>query len=117
MGLSSQQKNKVVQLLGYGGKALQPNSVIFNKILSDRLEQLPQDTEDLVVAYLAQVETIETQIKQAPTRVIAKKVGDIELNTNEMQDLRSERRRIVKEMATHLDIPYQGSGGNLSVVV
>ena len=111
MALTSAEKNKVVQILGYGGKILQPGSVIFNKILNDRLDSLPIDTENLVRAYLTQVTAIETQLFAAPTRVIAAQVGDIKLNNMEMTNLRSERKKIAREIAVHVDIPYIGKTG------
>lgn len=111
MALTSQEQNKVLQLLGYGGKTAQAGSVIYNKILNDRLHQLPPDTESLVRTYLASVSTIETQMAQAPARLAASKVGDLEMNHRELSMLRSERRKIAREIAAHLDVPYQGSSG------
>jgi hypothetical protein len=111
MPLSPTEQNKVVQLLGYGGKTIQPGSVIFNKILNDRLNNLPTDTESIVRTYLTQVAAIETQMFAAPTRMIAKKVGDIELNNREIEDLRRERKRLGKEISVHLDVPYVAQGG------
>lgn len=52
----------------------------------------------------------------APVRLTTTQVSDIKLNNNELADLRKERRKISKEMAAHLDIPYQGPSGNMSVV-
>jgi hypothetical protein len=115
VALTSVEQNKIVQLLGYGGKILQPGSVIYNKIWNDRLNQLPPETEHLVRSYLEQVAAIETQLFAAPARLAAKKVADIDLNNREMEDLRRERRRISKEIAVHLDIPYSGPGCSSSV--
>lgn len=118
MALTSAEQNKVVQLLGYGGKIIQVGSVIYNKILNDRLNQLPSDTETLVRSYLAQVAAIETQMNAAPARLAAKVVGDIQTNLDELQMLRAERKRIAREIAVHLDVPYRGvSGGGISVSV
>ncbi len=117
MALTSTEQNKVIQLLGYGGKTIQPGSVIYNKILNDRLNQLPTDTETLVRSFLAQITVIENQLNAAPTRLIAKKVGDIELNNKELEDLRRERKRIGREIAVHLDIPYVGNTSNIGVCV
>lgn len=111
MALTSLQQNKIVQLLGYGGKTLQPGSVIYNKILNDRLQSLPVDAEELVLSYLESVQGIETQLLKAQKRLIAEKVGDIVLNKRELEDLRRERKRVSREMAVLLDIPYQGSDG------
>jgi hypothetical protein len=109
VALTTTEQNKIVQLLGYGGKIIQSGSVIYNQILNDRLQNLPTDTETVVRGFLTQVTTIETQMNAAPTRLIAKKVSDIELNNRELEDLRRERKRIAREIAVHLDIPYQGA--------
>ena len=116
MALTATEQNKVVQLLGYGGKILQSGSVIYNKILNDRLTSLPSDTETVVRAYLTQVATIETQMNAAPCRLVASAIGDIKVNNMELQNLRSERKRIAREIAVHLDIPYQGTGPCSSVI-
>jgi len=118
MALTSTQKSKIVQLLGYGGKVLQENSVIYNKTTADRLETLPEGTEELVVAYLDGIASIELQISEAPTRLIAKKVGDIELNNNELENLRSERKRMTRELSLLIDIPIvQGASGMMVPVI
>lgn len=111
MPLTSTQQNKVVQLLGYGGKVLQATSVIYDKVLADRLASLPTDTEALVVALLAQVASLETQISAAPGRLVAAQVDDLKVNMDEIPQLRSERRRVAKEIAVHLDIPFIAAGG------
>ena len=117
MALTSAQQNRIMYLLGYGGKILQAGSVIYNKILNDRLSNLPADTEAMVITLLASVTTLETQIAQAPCRLSAMKVGDIELNNTELEALRRERKRIAKEIAVHLDIPYQGVNNMIGVAV
>lgn len=117
MALSPTEQNKVVQLLGYGGKMIQAGSVIYNKILNDRLHQLPLDTETLIRSYLLQVTAIESQMNAAPARLAAKELQDIKMNLEELQMLRSERKKIGREIAAHLDIPYIGTNGaNVSVV-
>lgn len=106
--LTSQEQNKIVQLLGYGSKILQAGSVIYNKILNDRLNNVPDDGINFVRDWLDQVSSIEDQIKAAITRMTAEKVDDITLNKREVEMLRTERKRIAREIAAHLDIPYQG---------
>lgn len=117
MALSSQEQNKVVQLLGYGGKIVQAGSVIYNKILNDRLSQLPVDTESLVRSYLTQIYALEAQMNAAPARLAAREVDGVKINLEELPMLRKERRKIAREIASVLDIPYQGPGGaNVSVI-
>jgi len=116
--LTSSEQNKIVQLLGYGGKVIQAGSVIYDKVMNDRLHQLPPDTETLVRTYLAQVAAIETQMNVAINRLTAEKVDTITLNRRELEDLRRERKKIAREIAAHVDIPYIGnSGGSVSVCV
>lgn len=116
MALTSAQQNKIVYLLGYGGKILQVGSVIYNKTLADRLSTLPADTEALVISLLATITAIETKISDAPCRLSAMQVGDIKLNNTELEALRREKKRIAKEIAVHLDIPWMGSYGSVGVI-
>jgi len=117
MALSPKEQQKVTQLLGYGGKTIQAGSVIYNKILNDRLNQLPPDTEEFVREWIEQVYVIEQQMKCAPTRLSTSKVQDIELNAHELPMLRSERKRIARELAAALDVPYMGSGANIRLAL
>lgn len=117
MALTPKEQNKVIQILGYGGKSIQVGSVIYNKIMNDRLAQLPPALEDLVRDFMSQIDVIECQMKAAPARLAATKVADIEVNHHELTMLRAERRRIGREVAQALDIPFQLIGGaNVSVV-
>ncbi len=118
MALSPAEQSKVIQIIGYGGKTIQVGSVIYNKILNDRLNQLPPATEEIVRGYMAQIATIECQMNAAPARLAATKIGDIETNHEELVQLRAERRRIGREVAQFLDIPYSMIGGaNINVCV
>ena len=90
--------------------------MIYNKILNDRLQNLPQDEENLLRSYINQVYSIEEQMNCAPTRLTATAVGDIKLNNDELMMLRKERKKIAREIAAHVDIPYLGvNGSNISV--
>lgn len=118
MAFNGQQMNKIVQLLGYGAKVIQPGSVIYDKVMNDRLHQIPPAGEELVISYLNQIAKIECQMNEAPTRLTADKVADITLNKRELEDLRRERKRIAREIADHVDIPYIARGGvNIGVCV
>lgn len=116
MALTAIQQTKIVQLLGYGAKSIQAGSVIYNKILNDRLNQLQPAAEEIVTAYLNQVAAIETQLFAAPARLAAKKIDDVEMNLREMEMLRSERKRIAREIADVLDIPYVTGNGTRIIV-
>jgi hypothetical protein len=108
---SSQEQNKIVQLLGYGSKVIQAGSVIYDKVMNDRLHQVPPDGETLIRSYLAQIALIENQMNVAITRLTARKVDDLEMNLDELPMLRKERKKIVREIAYHIDIPIVAMGG------
>lgn len=117
MALTAAQKSKVLQLLGYPGGSIDTASVLYDKILSDRLVVITADTESLVVDQLANILTLETQMSEAPARFIAEQVGDIRLNTNEIEKLRKERKMVSREIGRLLDIPFLGGNSGICVVV
>lgn len=118
MALTGSQMIKIVQLLGYGAKSIQAGSVIYNKVMNDRLHNLPPEAETLITSYLTQILAIECQLNIAITRLSTEKLQDITLNRHELEDLRRERKRIAREIAELVDIPYIGIGGvNVSVCV
>lgn len=111
MALTSTEQNKVVQLLGYPGIILDPTSVAYDKIFADRLNMINVDTETLVRGFLTQIAAVETQMNAAPTRLISSQVGDIRINLEELEGLRKERKKIARELAAHLMLPFRGANG------
>lgn len=117
MALTPKEQSKIIQLLGYGGKTIQVGSVIYNKILNDRLNQLTPDMEEILRAFLASITSLECRIAAAPGRLAAAQVDGIKMNMDELPQLRIERRKISKEIAEYLDIPFIKPGGtNVSVM-
>lgn len=110
MALTSPQKVKVLQLLGYPGGSLDSASVLYDKVLSDRLSTPSADTVSLVQGLLTQISAIELQLNAAPARTISLQVGDIKINPDEIQKLRRERKTLAKEIGSLLDVPYVGRG-------
>lgn len=116
MALTPKEQSKIIQILGYGGKTIQVGSVIYNKITNDRLNRLPPDAEELIRSYICKIEKIEKHMDSALCRLSASEVNDIKLNADELPQLRSERRKIAREVAQFLDIPFRLIGGaNVSV--
>jgi hypothetical protein len=109
--LSSAEQVKVVQLLGYGAKVVQAGSVIYDKVMNDRLASMLPEEETLTRQYLAQIAVLEGIINAAPARLAASAIDGLKMNHEEIGQLRSERRKQAKELATVLDIPYIMPGG------
>lgn len=118
MALTSKEQNKLVTLLGYGLKTIQAGSVIYDKVLNDRLNQLTPDGEDLVRCYIDRIYKLEDQMACAPARLAAAAVDGLKMNLDELPMLRAERKKIIRELSVQIDIPYVGTNGpNIGVSV
>ena len=118
MALTSAQKANIVFYLGWPSKALVSGSTHYNTTIVTRLTDLDSDTETIVTALLTDIATARTKMAASQGRMLVKKVGDIELNTDENTLLVRDYRRLVNDLSVLLDIPVLRSGGvNVSVVV
>ncbi len=116
MALTATQKHNIMFHLGYPGKILIPTSTHFNSVVNDRLNNLNAEIEALVATQLADLTAIRAKLIVAQDIVKVKKVGDIELNNNEITQLKGDYRRLSRELSEQLDITLRKSGGvNVSV--
>ena len=120
MALTAKQRAKVVFYLGWSGLTLVAGSSQFNSVVNDRLDGAAADLEisrivkDLLDCLIA----LDEKLKKAQCRVSTSKVDDIKINPEEIERLRSERSRLVRELADHLDIPItKSSSRNVSIRV
>lgn len=119
MALSDSQKHDVIRLLGYPGKTLVESSTHYNTTITGRLINLNTEIEADVAALLKRVQGLDAKLDKALGRASATKVGDIELNPREMELLRGERQKVLRELSALLDIPIVStpSGVNFGVIV
>lgn len=117
MALNDTEKQSVLFFLGYAGNTINSNSTSYNSGVASRLTntQAPQETR--VRACLAGLEKLDEKLAAASSRLAARKVDSIETNPEEIQQLKRERKRIAKEMATTLDLEYQGADGMISICI
>ena len=113
MALSSQQKADIVFHLGWPIKSLVENSTDYNKTIVDALANLSTEGEVIALRLLGRINKLDTVIEDAICRLAAKRVGDIETNEYELESLRKEKIKLLRELSDLLDIPMdrQGSGG------
>lgn len=112
MALTDDQKQDVVFYLGYPGTVLIPTSTNYSKIVADRLDNLNARIESQVTALLTEIAAVRTKFGASTTRMLVKKVGDIELNSdNEHLLLNKEYKRLLRNLAALLDLSVQGGGG------
>lgn len=113
MALSATEKASIISYLGWPGKTLTVGSTHYNSTIVNRLENLDADVETLVRSFLTQLDALEVQYTASTSRMLVKKVGDIELNSDEHTSLGKERRRVLARLCNTLDIPLVGGGGNM----
>lgn len=118
MALTDSQKHKVIYYLGWSGLTLVVGSTQYNTIVNNRLTDLNSHIELIVLGILERLESLDAKLAAAACRLSASEVQDIVLNPDEIRMLRSERKRLIRELSDHLDIPIEKSGGvNVGVVV
>jgi len=118
MALTDKQKDCVVFYLGWPAKTLVVDSTDYSKIFSDRLTDLSTDSEKRIKGILDKLEDIDKQLDEARCRVSTLKVQDIQLNPEEIDQLKKERRRCIKELSCFLDLKVvckSSSMGNICI--
>jgi hypothetical protein len=119
MALTDKQRFDVVYYLGWPGKTLIPESTHYNSIVASRLVNLNQYIEAQTVGLLVRIAKIQSQLDVARVRTSAMSVGDIKMNNMELEQLRMEYMKWIKELSDLLDIKVEkrGSSRNIGLVV
>ena len=115
MAFTTGEKIKILKFLGYPANSVNPDSLSYSKIISDRLLLVLPEAEEEIKAYLDRLDAIDLSLVAAVDSTGVKKIDDIEFFGNQdgtkLSALRSERNRIIKEMAIMLDICMKNAGG------
>ena len=117
MALSDKQKADVIFYLGWPAKTLVESSTNYSRITAGLLTNLNSTIEGQVSDLLGKLRAQDDRLESAQDRMAALKVGDIELNPEEVTNLRNERNRLCKMLSRLLDIPMQGNSGAMFGVV
>lgn len=111
MALNDVEKNDVMFRLGWDLKVLIPTSTSFSNIIVDRLNNLSVPMENIVRGLLKRLKAIQDQMDDARCRITATKVDNITLNMNELDMLKKEFKRYVRELSDTVCIPIFRKGG------
>ena len=120
MALSDSEKADVIFFLGWPGLTIVADSTHFNSVVNDRLNVTDTNAEISRIAsgILIRLTKCDTQLDSAKCRLAASKVDNLTLNEEEIAKIKNERRRFVRELSDHLDIPIMKSSSNqVSIVV
>jgi len=116
MALSLEQKHEILFLLCYPAKTIIVGSNLFNSIINDRLEDIDSFTQDRIETILSEITTLRTKLTALQDQGKLKQVGDIHFNVdNNDRTVKSEYRRLLKELSCYLDIPNRASSSMISV--
>ena len=117
MALSPKQKARIVFYLGWSGLTIVAGSTQYNSVVNDRLSIDDTEIERIIKELLEKLEKYDTALEAARCRLAAKSIDKIQMNEDEIRWLRSERKRLIRELSDHLDIPIVKSGGSMHGVV
>lgn len=116
MALSLEQKHDVLFLLGYPAKTIIAGSTHYNSIIADRLDDIDSFTQNRVESLLKEIKSVRTKLTALQDQGKLKQVGDIVFNTdNNDRTVKMEYKRLLKELASYLDIPLRGASKMVQV--
>ena len=116
MAFTTGEKIKILKFLGWPSNTINPVSLSYSKIISDRLLVVLPEAEEEVKTYLDRLDALDVSLVAAVDSTGVKKIDDIEFfgsqdGGTKLSALRSERNRIIKELAIMLDIAMVNQGG------
>ena len=116
--LTKEEKYKVIHYLGYGSRTIKDGTRDYNSTVADDLDNLSPQGERYVRSLLVEVEAVKERLKSTRSRMLVRKVGDIELNENEWTLLNKEYSRVLNELARALGVSVAaGVGSSASISV
>jgi hypothetical protein len=116
MAFSLEQKHEIVFLLGYPAKTIIEGSNLYNSFVADRLDDVDSFTQDRVETVLAEINQVRTKLTALQDQGKLKQVGDIVFNVESNdRTVKMEYNRLLKELASYLDIRLKKGGKMVNV--
>lgn len=114
MAFSLDTKHEIIYLLGYPAKTIIKDSNLYNSFIDDRLEGIDSFTQDNVENTLKQIEEVRKNLSALKDQGKLKQVGDIVFNVDSNdRTVKSEYKRLVREIGSYLDIKYRPSSSSI----
>lgn len=102
---SDTERAQIRMYLGYSGRFVQTDDALQRAL--DATDNKPAD-QAIVLAQLAECQRIDASLTSAEGRLKASKAGPIELNGDEIEQLRDRGRQAVGRMARQLGVEVRG---------
>lgn len=110
--LSGEIKHKIVRFMGFSAKSIIEGSTLYKSALADALNNLDQYSETSLIELVSRIERIDERLDGALDRLSAIQIDDIHLRDDEIEKLRMERGKLIKEMGRLIDIAPQNSAAS-----
>jgi glutamine synthetase type III len=112
VALSLEIKHKIIRHLGFSAKSIIFGSTHYKSSLADALENLDSVSETSLIDLVNRIDRIDYRLEMALDRLAAMQIDDIQLREDEVEKLRAEKIRLIKEVGRLIDIAPQNMGGN-----
>jgi hypothetical protein len=112
MAFSTEEKQKIVRVLGWPYGVIVTTSLDYNNVVNTKLSSTTTDSEEATRLLLSRLDSLDTQLEKALCRTAATQVGDIKMNADEIPTLRRERKRVIMELSEFLGIAYISNIGS-----
>ena len=103
--LSEEHIQKVLRWTGWSFRVRSPDSQFYAPRLLQRLTNIDDSVVTEAEYIIQQIINIELQLTDSLKRVKASSVGgEVALNSQEIMQLKSEKRRLIRELTHYLDL-------------
>lgn len=118
---SEEEKAEIIRLLGWPGNTINPSSLSYNNMITSRFLVVTEYAIDQALKLVERIEALDEKLETAISQSGVKRIDDIEFfggsdGPTRMDELRKERKRLVRELSQLLDIQIFGGGGSMGNV-
>lgn len=115
MAFTVTEKIKILKYLGYPANTINPGTTSFSNIVNSRLLLVLPEAETEVREILIRIAAADTSLSAGVDAAGIKRIDDIEFfgdsEGSKLSATRTERNRLIRELATLLDLGYGNAGG------
>ena len=116
MAFTDTEKYKIVRFLGWPANTLVIGTLSYSKIFSDRLLSIAAEAEAEARSIVERIGDLDDALTTSVNQAGIKKIDDIEFfgaadGGTKLDELRKERRRLIRELGSLLDIAVMGGSG------
>jgi hypothetical protein len=116
MSLERSDQYRVLRYLGWSIRIIDPNSASYSGILTRMLNAFPDDAQDILLGMLDRLEDLDQKIQALANRSNIKAIDDIQFFQDSTGPLRTERKNLIQEVASLMDMPIAAGSTSMGTV-